>query len=159
MDAWSSSTKLGTEAVHSFRYALYDGILTGSEGGKPVAPLMGQFKSYDGGVTSTHVGPASFLVAYADYGVIYRFAPLTLQTCEMELIWLVAGEAQEGRDYEVDKLTWLWRVTSDADKRIVEENQRGVNSRFYRPGPFTPMEKNARRYVEWYLSEIGNDTR
>jgi Rieske 2Fe-2S family protein len=159
VEFWSQSTQAGAEAVCSFRYALYDGIQTGSDGGKPVAPLMGRFKSYDGGVTSTHVGPASFLVAYADYGVIYRFAPLTLQTCEMELIWLVAEDAVEGSDYDLDKLTWLWCVTSDSDKRIVEENQRGVNSRFYRPGPFAPMEKNARRYVEWYLNEIGNDTR
>jgi Rieske 2Fe-2S family protein len=159
VEFWSQSTEANAEAVCSFRYALYDGIQTGSDGGKPVAPLMGQFKAYDGGVTSTHVGPASFLVAYADYGVIYRFAPLTLQTCEMELIWLVRGDAVEGRDYDLGRLTWLWRVTSDSDKRIVEENQRGVNSRYYRPGPFAPMEKNARRYVEWYLSEISNDTR
>jgi len=159
LDAWTSSTGKGAEAVHSFTYALYDGVLTGSQGGKPVAPLMGEFREHDGGVTSTHIGPASFLVAYADYGVIYRFAPRSLQTCEMELIWLVKGDAIEGRDYDLAKLTWLWRITSDSDKRIVEENQRGVNSRFYRPGPFTPMEKNARRYVEWYLGEIGNDTR
>jgi Rieske 2Fe-2S family protein len=107
VEAWWPSSRQGGEAVCSFRDALYDGIQTGSDGGKPVAPLMGQFKSYDGGVTSAHVGPASFLVAYADYGVIYRFAPLTLQTCEMELIWLVAGEAVEGRDYDLKKLTWL----------------------------------------------------
>jgi Rieske 2Fe-2S family protein len=74
----------------------------------------------------------------------------------MELIWLVRGDAVAGADYDLAKLTWLWQVTSDADKRIVEENQKGVNSRFYEPGPFTPMEKNARRYVEWYLREIAD---
>ena len=54
----------------------------------------------------------------------------------MEVIWLVRGDAREGIDYDRSELTWLWQVTSAADKRIVEENQLGVNSRFYEPGPY-----------------------
>ena len=30
--------------------------------------------------------------------------PRTLQTCEMDLIWLVRGDAKEGVDYDKDKL-------------------------------------------------------
>jgi Rieske 2Fe-2S family protein len=142
------------EAIDCFRYALYDGISTGSPDGTPVAPLMGDFTGYDGGVTSIHLGPASFLVAYADHGVIYRFMPRTADTCEMELLWLVRADAQPGRDYDPDTLTWLWRVTSDADKRIIEHTARGVRSRFYTPGPLAPMEANEQRYLEWYLNEI-----
>src|SRR5262249_42076145 len=40
---WDSSVDSGEEAVFSFRYALHDGIRTGSEDGQPVAPLMGAF--------------------------------------------------------------------------------------------------------------------
>ena len=138
-----------------FRYALYDGVKTGSEDGSPLAPLMGEFTDYDGGVTSTHFGPASFFVAYADHGVIYRFMPLTVSTSAMEVIWLVRGDAREGVDYDRDKLTWLWRVTSEADKRITEDNQAGVNSRYYTPGPYAPMESNAKRYIAWYLGRGG----
>ncbi|HEX7197981.1 MAG TPA: SRPBCC family protein [Dongiaceae bacterium] len=72
----------------------------------------------------------------------------------MEVLWLVRGDAREGIDYDREKLTWLWTVTSDADKRIIEDNQRGVNSRFYEPGPLSTMETQERRFVEWYLSEI-----
>jgi len=142
------------EAVYGFRYALYDGVATGSPDGLPVAPLMGRFNDYDGGATSTHFGPASFFLAYADHGVIYRFIPKTPATCEMEVAWLVRGDARAGVDYDPDKLTWLWKVTSEADKRIIEQNQQGVNSRYYEPGPYTPMEQNTRRYVDWYLGEI-----
>lgn len=144
----------GEEAVFGFRYALYDGVATGSEDGKPVAPLMGRFRDHDGGATSVHLGPASFLLAYPDHGVIYRFIAKTPASSEMEVIWLVRGDAREGVDYDVGKLTWLWKVTSDADKRIIEENQRGVDSRYYEPGPYAPMEQNTRRYVAWYLKEI-----
>jgi phenylpropionate dioxygenase-like ring-hydroxylating dioxygenase large terminal subunit len=150
---WAPSAS-GEEAVRGFRYALYDGVATGSPDGGPVAPLMGRFTDYDGGVTSVHLGPASFLVAYPDHGVVYRFVARTAQTCELEVIWLVRGDAAEGVHYDRDKLTWLWRVTSEADKRIVEQNQLGVNSRFYEPGPYTPMEENTRRYISWYLGEI-----
>jgi len=73
----------------------------------------------------------------------------------MELVWLVRGDAREGIDYDLDRLTWLWRVTTEADKRITEDNQRGVNSRYYEPGPYAPVEPNAIGWVDWYLGEVG----
>ncbi len=144
----------GAEAAWSFRYALHEGMVTGSEGGQAVAPLMGDFTGYDGGCTATHIAGNSFFLAYPDHGVIYRFIPRSLQMTDMELIWLVRADAVEGRDYDLARLIWLWTVTSDADKRIIENNQKGVNSRFYEPGPFAPMEYNERRYTEWYLKEV-----
>jgi phenylpropionate dioxygenase-like ring-hydroxylating dioxygenase large terminal subunit len=152
-DHWTSS-EAGEEAVWAFRYPLYDEAVTGSADGKSLAPLMGRLTQFDGGATSVHLGPASFCLSYADHGVIYRFVPKTAETSEMEVIWLVRAEAREGVDYDLAKLTWLWRVTSEADKRIIEHNQLGVNSRYYEPGPYAPMENNARRYVDWYLREI-----
>ncbi len=152
-DRWLPSSS-GEPPVMSFRYALHEGAKTGSEDGSPLAPLMGEFKDYDGGVTSTHLGPASFFVAYGDHGVIYRFMPMTPSTCTMEVIWLVRGDAREGADYDKERLTWLWRVTTEADKRITEDNQAGINSRYYVPGPYAPMEANASRYIAWYLQEL-----
>jgi phenylpropionate dioxygenase-like ring-hydroxylating dioxygenase large terminal subunit len=147
-------SKSGEETVYGFRYPLYDGVATGSEDGSPLAPLMGDFTDYDGAVTSIHLAPASFLIAYPDHGVIYRFIAKTPASCEMELVWLVRDGAREAVDYDLGRLTWLWKVTTEADKRIVEQNQLGVGSQFYEPGPYAPMEENTRRYVEWYLGEI-----
>lgn len=149
-----AGSQTGEASVFAFRYALYDGVKTGGPDGSPVAPLMGDFKEYDGGVTSTHFAPSSFFIAYPDHGVLYRFIPLGATSSAMELIWLVRKEAKEGVDYDLDRLTWLWRVTSEADKRITENNQKGVNSRFYEPGPYSPVEPNAIRWIEWYLGEI-----
>jgi phenylpropionate dioxygenase-like ring-hydroxylating dioxygenase large terminal subunit len=150
---WTGSAD-GEEAVRGFRYALYDGVETASEDGKRVAPLLGRFNGFDGGVTSIHLGPASFLVSYTDHGVVYRFVPRTVGTCEMEVVWLVRADAREGIDYDPARLTWLWKVTSEEDKRIVENNQLGINSRYYEPGPYAPMEHLASRFVAWYLGEI-----
>jgi phenylpropionate dioxygenase-like ring-hydroxylating dioxygenase large terminal subunit len=154
-DRWVTGALPGEEASYCSRSALLRGAVTGSADGKPVAPLMGDFRDYDGGCTFIHIGPASFFLAYPDHGVIYRFIPETVQKAKMEVSWLVRGDAREGVDYDLERLTWLWRVTSEADKRIIEDNQRGVNSRYYEPGPFSVMESQERRFIEWYLSEIG----
>jgi phenylpropionate dioxygenase-like ring-hydroxylating dioxygenase large terminal subunit len=152
-DHWQNSAA-GHETIHTFRYALYDGISTGSEDGSPVAPPMGEFRESDGGVTSVHVGGSSFLVCYADYGMIYRFVPRTWDSCEMELIWLVRGDAVEGRDYDPRRLTWLWQVTTAEDKYIIERTAAGVRSHYFMPGPIAPMEYNELRYINWYLEEM-----
>jgi len=152
-DRWQNSAA-GQEAIHTFRYALYDGVATGSQDGKAVAPLMGRFADYDGGVTSIHLGGTTFLVCYPDHGLIYRFIPKSVDTCEMELIWLVRGDAEEGRHYDLEGLTWLWRVTTEEDKKIIEHTARGVRSHYFEPGPIAPMEHNELRYIGWYLDEI-----
>ena len=150
---WQNSVS-GQETIHTFRYALYDGVSSGSEDGSPVAPPMGDFKASDGGVTSIHVGGSSFLVCYADYGMIYRFVPRSWDASEMELIWLVRGDAIEGKDYDLEKLTWLWKVTTDQDKSVIERTAAGVRSHYFKPGPIAPMEYNELRYIKWYLEEI-----
>ncbi|WP_288585569.1 aromatic ring-hydroxylating dioxygenase subunit alpha [uncultured Methylobacterium sp.] len=152
-DNWQNSLQ-GQEAIHSFRYALYDGVASGSEDGSAVAPTMGDFTDYDGGVTSIHLGGSTFLVCYPDHGMIYRFVPRTHLTSEMELIWLVRKDAQEGKDYDLHKLTWLWKVTTEEDKKIIEHTSRGVCSHYFQPGPIAPMEYNELRYINWYLDEI-----
>ena len=155
VDHWGEQALPGQEGVDCLRSALADGTVSGSEDGRPLAPLMGQFRSFDGGVTFFDVGLTNHFLAYADHGLIYRFVPHTVDSTEMEVIWLVRGDAAAGIDYEVDRLTWLWRVTSEADKRIIELNQQGVNSRWYQPGPYSQMEQHAARFVQWILVGLG----
>jgi Rieske 2Fe-2S family protein len=102
-----------------------------------------------------HVGGLTFLVCYPDHGMIYRFIPKGVDACEMELTWLVRKDAEAGRDYDLDRLTWLWKVTTEQDKRIIEPTSRGVRSGFFTPGPLAPMERNELRYIAWYLDELG----
>jgi phenylpropionate dioxygenase-like ring-hydroxylating dioxygenase large terminal subunit len=156
MDRWGLLASPGQEATWSLRYALTRDAVTGSEDGKAVAPLMGNFRDYDGAATFFHVGPLSFFLAYPDHGVIYRFVPKAVQRCDLEVCWLVHRDAVQGVDYDVDRLTWMWRVTSDADKRIIEGNQAGVNSRYYAPGPLAVMEFLVPRFVDWYAREMAS---
>lgn len=136
------------------RYAMWRGHVTGSEDGQAVAPLMGDIKDYDGGTTDIQVGPVTYGLAYCDHIVIYRFTPVSLHKSECDITWLVNGDAEEGKDYDKAKLTWLWDVTTEADKRIIENNAKGVNSRYYQPGTLSTMEKFTGRFISWYLQTI-----
>ena len=136
------------------RTALFDKYKTGSEGGGPLAPLLGEFTDYDGGASDFSLGAFSFLLAYSDHVVAYVFTPIDQHNSNCEIYWLVRSDAKEGKDYDVDKLTWLWDVTTQADKEIIVNNSRGVRSRYYRPGPFSGMERAERIYIEWILQEL-----
>jgi phenylpropionate dioxygenase-like ring-hydroxylating dioxygenase large terminal subunit len=153
-DYWGREAAAGQESADSTRSALADGTVSGSEDGRALAPLMGDFPDFDGGVTFFDVGLTSNFLAYPDHGLIYRFVPRRVDRTDMEVIWLVRGDARPGIDYDPARLTWLWKVTSDADKRIIELNQQGITSRYYRPGPYAPMEAHTARLVDWLLAEL-----
>ncbi|MDH3511439.1 MAG: aromatic ring-hydroxylating dioxygenase subunit alpha [Gammaproteobacteria bacterium] len=147
------SGETGTDRSYE-RYPLLRGHVTGSEDGKPVAPLLGDIVDYDGGATDFQVGPVTYALAYCDHVVVYRFTPLSVHSTDCDITWLVNESAEEGKDYDLKKLTWLWDVTTIADQHIIERNQEGVNSRFYEPGPYSKMEDFTQVFVDWYVKTI-----
>ena len=136
------------------RSALFRKYQTGSRDGQPVAPLLGEFTGYDQGASDFTFGAFSFLLAYSDHVVAYVFTPQEHQRSQCEIYWLVRGDAQEGRDYDVQALTWLWDITTQADKEIIVNNSKGVHSKYYEPGPFSSMEAMERIYIDWILQEL-----
>ena len=141
--------------VSSARYALYDGYLTGSEDGQAVAPLMGEMQGFDGGAGDFQLGPLSFMLNYPDHCVLYRFVPRGLTETDMHVVWFVNGDAEEGIDYDIDKLTWLWHSTTLEDEFIIKRNSKGVNSKFFKPGPYHPEhEALCIKFVDWYLRNL-----
>jgi Rieske 2Fe-2S family protein len=151
--SYVTGREFGTDRAYE-HYPLLRGHVTGSRDGKPVAPLMGDITGYDGGAHDFKIGPVLYALAYCDHVVLYRFTPTTVDTCDCDITWLVNESAVEGKDYKVDELTWLWDVTTIADKTIIENNQKGVNSRFFEPGPFSTFEAATGRWVDWYLNTI-----
>ena len=144
----------GQQGYAYSRSAMFDGYLTGSRDGNPIAPLLGNLTGYDGGASDFTFGPFSFLLAYSDYVVAYAFTPVDATHCQCQIYWLVRGDAVEGKDYDKDELMWLWDVTTYADEKIIVDNWKGVKSRYYRPGPFSGMERLEQRWVDWVLHEL-----
>jgi Rieske 2Fe-2S family protein len=156
IDSIDNSQSSVDESVQYYyaRNALYPPNVTGSKDGKPLAPLLGKIKEYGGGVADIQIGPVSFGIYYPDHAVLYRFVPRGVQQTDMDIIWLVHNQAQESKDYDLEDLTWMWRVTTEADKTIILNNQKGMNSRYYEPGCLSEMETYTSGFDQWYLAQI-----
>ncbi|GHD31038.1 aromatic ring-hydroxylating oxygenase subunit alpha [Halioglobus pacificus] len=148
---YDEATGFGNCVSHQ-RYGLFEGNVTGSEDGQPLAPLMGKIHDYDGGAGDFQFGPVSFMLNYPDHCVLYRFMPLGPDLTDMTVVWFVSGEAQAGRDYDLEKLTWLWHHTTLEDEYIISRNRAGVLSRLYRPGPLQlEFEATLMSFHRWYI--------
>ncbi|MGB7922671.1 MAG: aromatic ring-hydroxylating dioxygenase subunit alpha [Pyrinomonadaceae bacterium] len=151
----TGTTKLSPELPYfCSRTPIRQGFRTQSRSGAPVAPLMGGFREYDGGITQMRLYPVNYVIAPCDYAVLFRFTPLDAFNTEVELTWLVREGARAGKDFDVAALAWFWKVTTEQDREIVEATQMGVNSRFYVPGPYSEREGGAKVFVQWYLREL-----
>lgn len=154
IDAQFENKGEGQEQYAYSRYALFEKYKTGSKSGEPVAPLLGNLKGFDHGASDISIGPLTYYLAYNDHVVVYVFTPTGHETSQCDLYWLVRSDAEEGKDYNVDDLIWLWHVTILADERIIVDNQKGINSRKYAPGPLAKLEYIIDRYIGWYLDAL-----
>lgn len=154
LDFTDAEARPGETGYWYWRHALFDGYKTGSRDGKPLAPLLGSLSDYDGGASDIAFGPFNYFLAYSDHVVGYVFTPIDRGECQCEVYWLVRGDAVEGKDYDRDELMWLWDVTTKADEKIIVNNWKGVNSKYYQPGPFSGMEDSEQRFVNWILHEL-----
>lgn len=136
------------------RVAIRPGFVTQSRDGKPLAPLLGDYTEYDGGITSFMHFPLIWYVVSNDHALLTRFTPVSPLETELEQTWLVRDDAVEGRDYDPDAVCWLWCVTAEQDKTICENNQRGILSSRYQPVPYTTPESSVDDFVSWYLREL-----
>ncbi|HPF45586.1 MAG TPA: aromatic ring-hydroxylating dioxygenase subunit alpha [Emcibacteraceae bacterium] len=144
----------GEEGYQYDRNPLLPGKLSGSKDGKPVAPLLGDLKKYDGAASEFLVGPVTFFLIYDDHMIGYRFLPTTIDDCICDLFWFVRADAVEGKDYNQGDLSWLWHVTILDDEEIIVNNQKGVNSKYYKPGRLSEMEHFPQHFLNWYLQAI-----
>jgi Rieske 2Fe-2S family protein len=99
--------------------------------------------------------PSTWNHILGDHAVTFRVLPLGPMQTQVTTKWLVHKDTVEGVDYSLDELTSVWNATNDQDKRIIEENQRGVSSPVFEPGPYNPLhEGGVMQFVEWYAGAM-----
>jgi Rieske 2Fe-2S family protein len=87
----------------------------------------------------------------ADHAISFRVLPLGPTRTQLTTKWLVHREAVEGVDYDREELTRVWLSTNEQDRRIVHENQIGMNTPTYEPGPFSHTEESGvGQFIDWY---------
>ena len=139
----------------AYRAPLRESYLSATEDGRPAAPLMGGFRDYDGGETALGLGPFTYMLAYNDYATFFQFVPRAAEQSDIVVTWFVNGTAREGADYDRARLTWLWTLTTDQDRSIIEANAAGIRSSRYEPGPSSLLEADLDGFRAWYLGVIG----
>jgi len=124
------------------------------DGAHSVSKLMCEIGDGDIGSLRWSVEPHAFVHATADQVFMFSVVPVNPRETLIISKWLVHRDAVEGVDYNVDDLAELWTRTNIQDRELVENNQRGVDSPGYRPGPYSPeAEALAIRFVDWYCAK------
>lgn len=134
------------------RFALNAGMTAMTIDGQPtVAKLMCETGGGDIGSMRWAIEPHSFCHSTAEYTFAFFAMPISPTETHVVGKWLVHEDAVEGEDYDLDRLIDLWTRTNVQDKQLAENNQVGVKSPGYRPGPYSPdAEPLTMRFVDWY---------
>jgi Rieske 2Fe-2S family protein len=137
------------------RTPLVEEYVSESMDGQQVAPLMGDYTDPEVGTLRIRALPNFWIHASCDHSVAVRLTPHGLSHTDIHMIWLVDGKAVEGRDYDLEKLLPFWLLTAEQDWKICTNQQAGVSSQAYTPGPLsTYKEYNLDRFIRWYLQEM-----
>lgn len=169
LDAWEAKTKamghlvgvvdggedsLGMHQAARFPINDRDWQSETLDGSLACKKLMGTFKECDGGQTALAFNPFSFVLACNDFAVLLRWTPRDALNTDVELTWLVDQDAEEGVDYDPDAVANVWDITIKQDKKITEDNQAGILSERYIPGPYSLQEARNISFKRWYLNQL-----
>lgn len=138
------------------RTPLLEGTMAMTVDGKVACnKLMGRIKNPDlGSLRILHL-PNSWNHFMGDHAVVFRVLPLGPQKTVVTTKWLVHKDAVEGVDYDLENMRKVWDATNDQDRRLAEENQRGINSVAYEPGPYSETaEFGVIDFLQWYNEQM-----
>jgi len=134
------------------RIPLSDGAVSYTMDGKPaVNTRMDESDVADLGALLYFKYPSTWNHFLGDHALSFRILPLSSGETLVTTKWIVAKDAVEGVDYDLDRLTKVWLATNNQDLQLVEETFRGVSSPAYIPGPFSDVAENGVcQFVDWY---------
>ena len=123
--------------------------------GKAAAPLIPGMPFANAGSLLFFHYPNTWNHFLSDSVLNFRVLPISPTETEVTTTWLVHKDAVEGRDYDLTRLTEVWEATNDEDRRVVEQNQLGILSPAYEPGPYsTVQESGVIQFVDWYCATM-----
>ena len=89
-----------------------------------------------------------------DFTFIFSALPVAPNETHVVAKWYVSKDAVEGVDYTAEGLSDIWNKTNIQDRDLAENNQKGVNSIGYKPGPYSPeAEVLVLRIIDWYCAK------
>ena len=117
--------------------------------------LLGKLTQRNLGGLSFWTQPNSWHHFMSDHIVTFSALPIDAEHTLVRSTWLVHKDAVEGVDYDIKKLSEVWRATNKQDSNLVERTQRGVKSDQYEPGPYSPYtEELVEKFTNWYIQRL-----
>jgi Rieske 2Fe-2S family protein len=145
----------GGEWFRCARVPLRQGHVTESLDGKPLAPLMGDLKTRDLGSLRVINLPHAWFHLNSDNANGTQLIPVGPELTTARLTWLVNADAVEGTDYHPERVAEFWKITTEQDFALCENNHAGIRSSRYQPGPYSSIaEPGVEQIVEWYLRQL-----
>jgi Rieske 2Fe-2S family protein len=124
------------------------------DGTAAVKRLIGDFPTAKIGRLGLHLQPNSWFHILGDHAVTFATLPISPGKTLVRTTWLVHADAVEGVDYDLEKLTTVWRATNLQDAEFVERAQDGTSNPAYLPGPYSPTEYQVEAFVNWYVTRL-----
>ncbi|MEO7169558.1 MAG: RHO alpha subunit C-terminal catalytic domain-containing protein, partial [Sphingomonas sp.] len=149
---------VGEDWWQAVRFPLNPGTVAMTTDGQfNVRKLMCEAGGGDTGSLRWAVEPNNFCHSTSEYTFAFTAIPVSPTETHVVSRWLVHEDAVEGVDYDIETLTDLWTRTNLQDKEFAENNQLGVNSPGYTPGPYSPdAESLTLRFVDWYCAKAAD---
>ncbi|GAA1406082.1 (Fe-S)-binding protein [Glutamicibacter uratoxydans] len=116
--------------------------------------LLGDLRDFRLGRCSMHLQPNSWFHFLGDHIVTFSVFPITEGKTLVRTTWLVADDAVEGDDYDVEALTHTWKQTNIQDRAFVELCQQGAASPNYEQGPYMKSEYQVEAFINWYTQRM-----
>jgi glycine betaine catabolism A len=116
--------------------------------------LLGNFKKPEGSGLSLWTHPNSWNHFLSDHIVTFAVFPISVDKTLVRTKWLVAADAVEGVDYNLEDLTAVWTKTNAQDQSLAEGAYRGICSGGYLPGPIADEEYLVKQFLSWYSDQL-----
>jgi glycine betaine monooxygenase A len=135
-----------------FRKGIVSMTLDGELGCKK---LLSDLVEHDLGSVRLFRAPNSWHHFLSDQILHFRVLPLGPNRTEVRTTWLVHEDAIEGWDYDPERLAEVWLATNAQDRQLAEENQRGIRSPGFQPGPYSEVaEFMVINFTVWYQEKL-----
>lgn len=137
------------------RLPLKEGFITESMDGQAVAPALGDLPTVDVGSLRLIALPNLWAHANGDYAMTTRVTPISAHHTRIDVAFLVREDAVSERDFDPDKVAYVWKMTSEEDWELCENNHAGICSQGYQPGPLSPLTENSvLAFYDWYDAQL-----
>ncbi|HJQ19260.1 MAG TPA: aromatic ring-hydroxylating dioxygenase subunit alpha [Gemmatimonadaceae bacterium] len=96
--------------------------------------------------------PNMMLSIHPDYVNYYRLTPVAVDRTIVDSEWMFSARNEGDPKFNPNDAVDFWDVTNRQDWDICERSQRGIASRRYQPGPYSPRESIPAAWDAAYLA-------